>query len=357
MSKMNVDVIFGFLGSGKTTFITRILKEWDSDEKIVVLVNEFGDVGIDGELLSSQGGNVVEMPSGCICCTLQADFRAQILEISRTIQPDRIIIEPTGVATIAQIQWILEAQLFEREITRIHKILIADATGFMGLYRANRHFVESQVENAHVVMLNKCDRVDQRKAMVIQSAISAINPELTVFMTEFGGINWSEYHAALSLASEFKIKSGAASHPDSLQKESIQQQGKTDMGPAPSRPAVKILDHPEDARSQLPFQEGADALGYESFGLVFDDSGFDLVSLESLFHRMTDTLSAYGEIVRAKGIFQTETGWKILELASGDVSIQPVRPFNQSKVSIIGKSLNREMIGVAFQQSQSKRQA
>ncbi len=96
---------------------------------------------------------------------------------------------------------------------------------------------------------------------------------------------------------------------------------------------------------QPHFDKDADALGYESFGLVFAESGFDPVSLENIFHRMTDTLSEYGEVVRAKGIFRTVTGWKVLELASGDVSIQPVRPFNQSKVSIIGKSLNREMIG------------
>ncbi len=98
-------------------------------------------------------------------------------------------------------------------------------------------------------------------------------------------------------------------------------------------------------------------MGYESFGLVFADSGFDLLSLESLFHRMTDAQSGYGEIVRAKGIFRTETAWKVLELASGDVSIQPIRPFNQSKVSVIGKSLNREMIEKAFQQCRSNGQA
>ena len=353
---MIIDVIFGFLGSGKTTFITRILREWDSDEKIVVLVNEFGDVGIDGELLSSQGGNVVEMPSGCICCTLQADFRAQILEISHTLRPDRIIIEPTGVATIGQIQWILEAQLFEQEVTRINKILIADATGFMGLYRANRHFVESQVENAHVIMLNKCDRVDQRKAKVIQSAISAINPELTVFMTEYGAINWNEYHAALSVGSGSELESDTTAHSDSRRKETVQPKSNNGTGPVPLQPVVQILDHPENAGLQPHFDKDADALGYESFGLVFAESGFDPVSLENIFHQMTDTLSEYGEVVRAKGIFRTVTGWKVLELASGDVSIQPVRPFNQSKVSIIGKSLNREMIEMAFQQSRSNGQ-
>jgi G3E family GTPase len=354
--KMIVDVIFGFLGSGKTTFITRILREWGSNEKIVVLVNEFGDVGIDGEILSSQGGNVVEMPSGCICCTLQADFRAQILEISRTFQPDRIIIEPTGVATIGQIQSILEAQSLEREISRIHKILIADATGFMGLYRANRHFVESQVENAHIIMLNKCDRVDQRKAKVIQSAISAINPELTVFMTEFGAVNWNEYVAALAVGSEININSHVPTHSGTRRKETAQPSDRTGTGPTPARSAVRIFDSPEDAGLHPHFHEGADALGYESFGILFAGSGFELASLNSVFHRMSASESAFGEIVRAKGIFRTETGWKILELASGDISIQPIRPFQESKVSIIGKSLNREMIGTAFQQCRSDEQ-
>lgn len=354
---MIVDVIFGFLGSGKTTFITRILQEWGSNEKIVVLVNEFGDVGIDGEILSSQGGNVVEMPSGCICCTLQADFQKQILEISRNIQPARIIIEPTGVATIGQIQSILEAQLFERVITKIHKILIADATGFMGLYRANRHFVESQVENAHIIMLNKCDRVDQRKAKVIQSAISAINPELTVFMTEFGSVNWNEYHAALFGASESKFnQNDSTTLPDRQRKETAQLLSKIGTKTVPTKPEVTILDRPENAALHSHFHADTNALGYESFGLLFADSGFQLPHLNNLFHQMADSGSELGEIVRAKGIFRTDTGWKILELASGDVAMQPVRPFQESKVSIIGKFLNREMIRTAFQKCRSEEQ-
>ena len=123
-----------------------------------------------------------------------------MLEISRTINPERVIVEPTGVATIAQIRSIVEAQLFEDTIEHINNIFIADATGFMNLYKANRHFVESQVKNAKLALLNKCDRVDKRKAMVIQGAILAINPEMTVLMTEFGAVDWAEYQFALSTA-------------------------------------------------------------------------------------------------------------------------------------------------------------
>ena len=132
---MIVDVIYGFLGSGKTTFISRILQEWGSKEKIVVLVNEFGDVGIDGTLLQGQNSKIIEMPSGCICCTLQSDFKTQMLDILATIHPERLIIEPTGVATIGQIRAIIELQIFEDVIDTINNILIADATGFMALYQ------------------------------------------------------------------------------------------------------------------------------------------------------------------------------------------------------------------------------
>lgn len=199
---MIVDIVYGFLGSGKTTFISKVLERWGSEQKTVVLVNEFGDVGIDGELLKNHGGNVLEMPSGCICCTLQADFRSQMLEICNVIRPERVIIEPTGVATIAQIQSIFQAELFEDAIDKIHNVMVADATGFMGLYKANRHFVESQVRNAHLALLNKCDKVDKRKASVTQGAISAINPDIIVLMTEFGAVDWGEYQFALATAPE-----------------------------------------------------------------------------------------------------------------------------------------------------------
>ncbi len=195
---MIVDVIYGFLGSGKTTFISRILQEWGSKEKIVVLVNEFGDVGIDGTLLQGQNSKIIEMPSGCICCTLQSDFKTQMLDILATIHPERLIIEPTGVATIGQIRAIIELQIFEDVIDTINNILIADATGFMALYQANRYFVESQIVNARLVLLNKCDKVEQRRALLIRDAITAINPDATVLLTEYGGVDWAQYQLAMS---------------------------------------------------------------------------------------------------------------------------------------------------------------
>jgi len=332
---MIVDIIFGFLGSGKTTFIIKALEKWGAEEKIVVLVNEFGEVGIDGDLLTGQGGDVVEMPSGCICCTLQADFRAQMLEISQTIKPDRVIVEPTGVATIAQVRSIVEAQLFEHVIEKINNVLIADATGFMDLYKANRHFVESQVRNAQLALLNKCDRVDKRKAMVTQGALSAINPEMTVLMTEFGAVDWAEYQFALSTA------------PSSGRR--VGEKDTTHMGgEGEGRPVHHHEEHSHEGGGlHVHFNEAEDELGYESFGCVYHEESFDQWALEALFERLKASNSGMGEIVRAKGIFRVADGWMLMELASGEFSSQPLRPSTGTKISIIGKGLDRELIGAA----------
>ena len=337
---MIVDIVFGFLGSGKTTFIIRALEKWGADEKIVVLVNEFGDVGIDGDLLTGQGGDVVELPSGCICCTLQTDFRSQMLEISRTINPERVIIEPTGVATIAQIRSIVEAQLFEDTIERINNILIADATGFMNLYKANRHFVESQVENAHLALLNKCDRVDKRKAMVIQGAILAINPELTVLMTEFGAVDWAEYQFALSTASgsgqKAWMEKGHIAHISEMEGENNFQ-------------------HDEGRDLNIHFHENEDALGYESFGCVYADISFDRAALEDFFEKLNTSQSKLGDIVRAKGVFRIDDRYILMELASGEFSSQPISRSGESKISIIGRGLDRKTIRVALDRCAGKR--
>jgi G3E family GTPase len=333
---MIVDVAFGFLGSGKTTFIAKILQEWGIEEKIVVLVNEFGEFGIDGELLASQGGNVVEMPSGCICCTLQSDFRNQISEIHSTFHPDRIIIEPSGVATISTIDWILQAQNLEPVIDKINKILIVDATGFKSLYKANRHFVESQVEGAHLVILNKCDRVDKRNAMLTQSAISSINPDVLVLQTEFALVNLDEYRQAL-LNTNFAGLSRPGK-PASDQADQIPA-GESISADFAHDPKDKIIPH-------IPhFHETEDALGYESFGSIYENKIFDSEKLERFFQSLNTPESGFGEIVRAKGVFCIGEKWIVMEQASGDISSQPIRPFQQSKVTIIGKYLNRLSLG------------
>jgi G3E family GTPase len=253
-----------------------------------------------------------------------------MLDITRTIKPQRVIIEPTGVATIAQIRSIFEAQLFEKTIEKINNILIADATGFMNLYKANRCFVESQVEHANLALLNKCDKVDKKKAMVIQGAILAINPEIPVLLTEFGAVDWAEYQLALSTAprSRKNVRKRNTGHSQHVVKECFTE-----------------TSHAEYHH----FQEEEDALGYESFGCVFEGASFNRNSLVTFFHELNAADSKMGEVVRAKGIFQIGVNAILVELASGEITSQSVGQTNRSKVSVIGAGLNRDMISASLQ--------
>jgi G3E family GTPase len=316
---MIADIVFGFLGAGKTTVISNILREWGHDEKIVVLVNDFGEVIIDSDMLVDQDAEVLEMPAGCICCTLQMDFRRQLLEIDKTIKPDRVLIEPTGVAQIAQIMWIIQAELFKNIITQIHNIQITDATNFSDFYRRNRHFVESQIRNAHVVLLNKCDRVKKIQADVIKDAILAINPQVPVLLTEFGVVDWGEYTSALSTAPYLSA----------------------DFEAEPALPTEE-----EGEEGLIHVHEDEDGLGYDSFSCIYELS-FEQQELERLFQELLNSTRFGEEIVRAKGIFRVDNRWVVGQLASGEVSWQETKNVQQSKISIIGRNLKKELIGAA----------
>jgi len=189
--------------------------------------------------------------------------------------------------------------------------------------------VESQVENADVVLLNKCDKVDKTKAMVTRSAISAINPEITVLMAEFGAVDWADYHLALSAAPRSKRTRIEDKHDQAHED-------------------VENLMTEVDSEGHPHFHEEEDALGYESYGCVFGDLSFDRSALEAFFREMNELNSGIGEIVRAKGIFRLGNRGILMELASGDFSSQPMGQAKESKVSIIGKALNREMIAAAL---------
>jgi G3E family GTPase len=268
------------------------------------------------------------------------------LDISRSIEPERVIIEPTGVATIGQIEEILASQLFEQVIDELHKILVIDATGFMELYRANRSFVESQVESAHIVLLNKCDLVDKKKAMLTRSAVAGINPEIAILKTVFGAVDWDEYRLSLTLAL------GSAERP-AFPGEQTQLRGTGKETSSPFPLWHSTPEHPEEDSGVHHFHEEENALGYESIGFVYDETSFDRKKLEELFQRLIAAETGMGAIVRAKGIFRCDDRWVLMEIASKEYSSQPVRSFKQSKVSIIGKDLKKEILKAAFEECAS----
>jgi G3E family GTPase len=166
--------------------------------------------------------------------------------------------------------------------------------------------------------------------MLTRDAISAINPDATVITTEFGAVDWSQYQLALSTPPESK----------NLQTERTLISDRRQDGWIGDKGAIHLHDE-------------EDALGYESFGLVYSDLTFDEKDLSNFFERLN--ASEMGEVVRAKGIFRVGNKSILMELASGELSSQPVRPTEQSKVSIIGRKLNRKEIGGALERCVTQR--
>jgi G3E family GTPase len=305
---MVVNVVYGFLGAGKTTFIRYLMENPPQTEKVVILVNEFGEVGIDGLVLSGHGAQVaqvVELPSGCICCTIAWDFRRQLLELSQVFSPDRIIIEPTGVATISQILQILESEDMRPLYSHLELIHILDASELLSFIKSHRNFMENQIRRSTSVLLNKMDRVKPVMLDLLVSCIKEINPKVMVYPTRFGRLDERILNKLL------KIKGD--SDQSSEDSESRDQ----------NTPYIHVDDH-------------GLAQDFDSFGRKYTDS-FSRPCLESFFDGLKS--GRFGKVVRAKGIFLINDEWIKLELASGEVLVEIVPSVQCSALSIIGQEM------------------
>jgi G3E family GTPase len=300
---MIVNIVNGFLGSGKTTFIKNLIDQPTDKGKLVVLVNEFGEIGLDGLFLAESGLDVVELASGCVCCTLSADLKKQVERIAVQYQPDRLIIEPSGVATIDSVLKVLNNLSLERYIDAIKVILIIDASGFESLYAVAQLFVLAQIRAANMIIINKCDQVTVQEAEEIKNTVLTINNQAKVFMGSYGKISATEFYALDGLS------------------ETLAEQGE----------GLTDLHHHHHSH--------AAEQSYESYSAELAGK-FDLRLLEDLFKRLSS--SDWGKIIRAKGVFNCQQGWKRLEYASQEVE---VADFNgqvaTSKFAFIGTDLNQ----------------
>lgn len=176
---MKTIVVCGLLGSGKTTFIRNILR--NAKEKTVVLVNDFGATGIDGEVLSAGGIESVELPSGCVCCTLKFDLITTIKKIVIQFSPERLLIEPSGVASPSAV---LEA-LDIAGIGGASVIGIIDAVEFAELYESGMYgsFFQDQIENSDIILVNKTDLAQEALIAAAERMVGSVNPLAVLLRT------------------------------------------------------------------------------------------------------------------------------------------------------------------------------
>ena len=146
-------IVSGFLGAGKTTFIKKILEKVSAGKKLAIIENEFGDVGIDGEILSKYGMNIREINSGCICCSVAGDFKTSILELKKDYDPETIIIEPSGVAKLSDIE---EICISRPELFYIKKKIVVVDLNLYEIYTINfGDFYNDQIKNADIIVFSR----------------------------------------------------------------------------------------------------------------------------------------------------------------------------------------------------------
>ena len=181
---MLVNPICGFLGSGKTTLMRRIIGERGSREPMAVIVNEFGDVGIDGAILSGQSVDMIEISSGCLCCTMKGSLVNALEELRDKKGARRVVIEATGVAQPAEMLEVLADPALKGSVEVGPVVTVVDAAKFMGLRRVLGDFYTEQVRRADVLLLNKTDLAKPEQLETVRREVTALNPRATVFATE-----------------------------------------------------------------------------------------------------------------------------------------------------------------------------
>ena len=212
-----VTIISGFLGAGKTTFIKKLLEELYKGRKVVLIENEFGEIGIDGGFLKDTGVQINEMNSGCICCSLVGDFGKALKQVSEEYKPDMIIIEPSGVGKLSDVIAAVENVKDEAELSLDNFITVADATKCRMYMKNFGEFYNNQIESASTIVLSRTQNVTEDKLETAVALIKEHNDKAAIITTPWDELTGKQIADAMkktSLVDELLGEINADSHDD-----------------------------------------------------------------------------------------------------------------------------------------------
>ncbi len=178
-----IDIFSGFLGAGKTTLIKKLLKEALQDTKVVLIENEFGEIGIDGGFLKEAGIEIKEMNSGCICCSLVGDFGESLKEVLTTYTPERVLIEPSGVGKLSDVVKAVEDVAADLEVQINSAVAVVDATKCKMYIKNFGEFFVNQIEHAGTIILSRTGKISEEKLKTCVEMIREYNKEATIITT------------------------------------------------------------------------------------------------------------------------------------------------------------------------------
>ncbi|MDE6404898.1 MAG: GTP-binding protein [Lachnospiraceae bacterium] len=183
-----IDIFSGFLGAGKTTLIGKLLKEALADTKVVLIENEFGEIGIDGGFLQESGIEIKEMNSGCICCSLVGDFGTSLKEVLDTYAPERILIEPSGVGKLSDVMKAVQDAMTDRDVQLSSAVAVVDACKCKMYIKNFGEFFVNQIEHAGTIVLSRTDKISGDKLSACVALIREHNAKATIITTPWDAL-------------------------------------------------------------------------------------------------------------------------------------------------------------------------
>lgn len=324
-SKTRVDLLFGFLGSGKTTLARRIIEEWGPKRRLALIVNEFGDVGVDGEILSGNNIDMIQLSSGCLCCTLKGSLLAAVEELATKSRLDHIVIEATGVAEPEEmLVSFSEPQFLERfEVGPV--VTVVDAPKYMKIREMLGPFYEAQVEKADYIILNKLDLATSEQIEDVRDEVVELNETAEVRFAERCDVDLLE---VLDGPSSRMLMRFAAGPAESSGADDSDDYGCNDH-------ADHDHGHDHETKGDHDHHHGPRHAPADSF--VLDLSGaLDRSALTDFFAK------APADLWRAKGFVRIDGEDHLVQFAMGELEVTAAAPRDRHYLVFIGDGLDRD---------------
>ena len=360
-----VDIISGFLGAGKTTFIKKLIEEVFPGEKLVLIENEFGEIGIDGGFLKDAGVEITEMNSGCICCTLVGDFSKALQKVLTEYQPDRVIIEPSGVGKLSDVVKAIEGVKEEADIEIDGRITVVDGKKAKIYMKNFGEFFENQVEHASTIVISRTQMMKDEKIEECVHILREKNPDAAIISTPWEELGKEAVQRALEHGAE--IEGILEEHHHYEEEECCdhehhhhhhEEEECCDHEHHHHHHDEECCDHDHHHDHGPDCTCGChdhhDHHGHHHADEVFTSWGKETAhkytedELDFILKALTET-EAYGTILRAKGIIQMEDGsWKQFDMVPEEFEIRAGQADYTGRLCVIGTDLKEDELMKLF---------
>ncbi len=353
-----VDIFSGFLGAGKTTLIKKLLEETLKGEKLVLIENEFGDIGIDGGFLKESGIKINEMNSGCICCSLVGDFGRALEEVIREYEPDRILIEPSGVGKLSDV--IRAVENIGDDRMRLNSFTTVVDAKKCKMYSKNfGEFFNNQIENASTVVLSHTDKMDEKRISESIDLIRNFNREAELITTSWDSITGKQILDILEKRSGVKQELDMLhnahehchdhdhhDHDEHHEGCSCHAHDHHDHDEHHEGCSCHDHDHHDhDHHDHDHHHHHADDV-FQSVGIETTHR-FSKDDIKSKLEELSD-FSEFGQVLRAKGIVEGENGWIHFDYVPGEIDIRSGSAAPAGMICVIGAGIDEKRIKEAF---------